>query len=45
MVVGVGRGGGGGGEQKSWAQLSIEEHMNFYEEQGLDTKEAMKKVD
>ncbi len=30
--------------QQEWQQLSIEEHMTFYEEQGVDHKEAMKKV-
>ena len=31
-------------KQKEWQQLSIEEHMSFYESQGIDRKEAMKKV-
>ncbi len=31
-------------KQKEWQQLSIEEHMYFYESQGVDRKEAMKKV-
>lgn len=31
-------------EQKRWAELSIEEHMWVYEEQGMERKEAMKKV-
>ena len=31
-------------KQKEWQQLSIEEHMSFYESQGTDRKEAMKKV-
>ena len=31
-------------KQKEWQQLSIEEHMSFYESQGVDRKEAMKKV-
>ena len=31
-------------KQREWQQLSIEEHMAFYEEQGIDRKEAMKKV-
>lgn len=31
-------------KQKEWQQLSIEEHMDFYESQGMDRKEAMKKV-
>ncbi len=31
-------------KQKEWQQLSIEEHMAFYEDQGIDRKEAMKKV-
>ena len=31
-------------EQDDWLSLSIEEHMKFYEDQGIDRKEAMKKV-
>lgn len=31
-------------EQKKWSDLSIEEHMRVYEEQGMERKEAMKKV-
>lgn len=31
-------------QQKSWEAMSIEEHMAFYEEQGIDRKSAMKKV-
>lgn len=31
-------------QQSSWEQLSIEEHMAHYEEQGIDHKEAMKLV-
>lgn len=31
-------------EQKEWNKLSLEEHMNMYQEQGLDKKEAMKAV-
>lgn len=31
-------------EQKKWTELSIEEHMQIYEEQGMERKEAMKKV-
>ncbi len=31
-------------KQKEWQQLSIEEHMDFYESQGVEHKEAMKKV-
>ena len=31
-------------QQKSWESMSIEEHMAFYEKQGLDRKSAMKKV-
>ncbi len=31
-------------EEKKWAELSVEEHMQIYEEQGLERKEAMKKV-
>lgn len=44
VIEGMSREGQRKEEQKSWAQLSIEEHMNFYEEQGMDRKEAMKKV-
>lgn len=31
-------------KQKEWQELSIEEHMAFYESQGVERKEAMKKV-
>lgn len=31
-------------QQKSWESMSIEEHMTFYEKQGIDRKSAMKKV-
>ncbi|PWJ47247.1 16S rRNA (cytidine(1402)-2'-O)-methyltransferase [Faecalicatena contorta] len=31
-------------EQRQWEEMSIEEHMNFYVSQGIDKKEAMKKV-
>lgn len=31
-------------EQKQWEEMSIEKHMNFYVSQGVDKKEAMKKV-
>lgn len=31
-------------QQKSWESMSIEEHMDFYEKQGIDRKSAMKKV-
>lgn len=31
-------------KQKEWQQLSIEEHMAYYEGQGVERKEAMKKV-
>jgi 16S rRNA (cytidine1402-2'-O)-methyltransferase len=31
-------------KRKSWQEMSIEEHMQFYEEQGVPHKEAMKKV-
>ena len=30
--------------QRNWKQIPIEEHMKLYLEQGLDSKEAMKKV-
>ncbi len=31
-------------KQKSWEEMSFEEHMKIYEEQGIDRKEAMKLV-
>ncbi len=31
-------------KRKSWQEMSIEEHMQFYEEQGVPHKEAMKNV-
>lgn len=31
-------------EKKSWESMSLEEHMTLYEEQGIDRKEAMKRV-
>lgn len=31
-------------ERMSWRQMPVEEHMRYYEEQGLDRKSAMKKV-
>lgn len=31
-------------EQKSWESMSLEEHMEVYESQGIDHKEAMKLV-
>lgn len=31
-------------EQKKWMELSLQEHVQFYEEQGMERKEAMKKV-
>jgi len=31
-------------EQKKWTELSMEEHMQFYEAQGMERKEAMKRV-
>lgn len=31
-------------EQKSWESMSLEEHMAVYESQGIDRKEAMKRV-
>ena len=31
-------------QQKSWESMSIEEHMAFYEKQGIDRKSARKKV-
>lgn len=32
------------GEQAKWEEMSIEEHMAFYEAQGIDKKSAMKMV-
>ena len=31
-------------EVSKWEQMSIEEHMAYYQEQGMDKKEAMKRV-
>lgn len=31
-------------QQKSWEAMSIEEHMQIYESQGIDHKDAMKRV-
>ena len=31
-------------KRKSWQEMSVQEHMKFYEEQGVPHKEAMKKV-
>ena len=31
-------------EQLSWKELTMEEHMRFYEDQGIDRKECMKRV-
>ena len=31
-------------EQARWEEMSIAEHMDYYEKQGVDHKEAMKKV-
>ncbi len=31
-------------EQAKWEEMSIEEHMAYYEEQGIDRKSAMKQV-
>ena len=31
-------------KRQSWQEMSIQEHMKFYEEQGVDHKTAMKKV-
>lgn len=31
-------------KRKSWQYMSVEDHMKFYEEQGIPRKEAMKKV-
>lgn len=31
-------------KQKSWEEMSLEEHMKIYEDQGVDRKEAMKLV-
>lgn len=31
-------------QQASWEEMSIEEHMSYYENQGIDRKEAMKMV-
>ena len=31
-------------QQESWEAMSIEEHMDYYESQGIDHKDAMKRV-
>ena len=31
-------------KQKEWESLSINEHMEYYLDQGIDKKEAMKRV-
>ena len=31
-------------EQSDWKELSVAEHMDYYMKQGMDKKEAMKKV-
>ena len=31
-------------QQQSWEAMPLLEHMEFYESQGIDHKEAMKKV-
>ena len=31
-------------ERKAWENMNIQEHMEFYTEQGMDKKEAMKAV-
>jgi 16S rRNA (cytidine1402-2'-O)-methyltransferase len=31
-------------QQQSWEEMTIEEHMEYYENQGIDRKEAMKMV-
>ena len=31
-------------KQKEWLSMSIEEHMEYYESQGVSHKDAMKKV-
>jgi 16S rRNA (cytidine1402-2'-O)-methyltransferase len=31
-------------QQAAWAEMTLEEHMKYYEDQGIDHKSAMKKV-
>ena len=31
-------------EQLKWQEMSVKEHMELYESQGMDSKEAMKRV-
>ena len=31
-------------QKRSWEEMSIEEHMRYYEDQGMERKEAMKQV-
>ena len=32
------------GERARWEEMSVEEHMDHYEQQGMDHKSAMKQV-
>ncbi len=32
------------GEQAAWADLTVQEHMDFYESQGMERREAMRQV-
>ena len=32
------------GEIAAWEEMSVQEHMEYYEKQGIDHKDAMKKV-
>ena len=44
VVEGLSREARKAGEIAAWEEMSIQEHMDYYEKQGIDHKEAMKKV-
>ena len=44
VIEGLDRNQGEQDKRKEWEQLSVDEHMKLYEDQGIDRKEAMKKV-
>lgn len=44
VVEGLSREARKASEVAAWEEMSIEEHMEYYEKQGIDHKEAMKKV-
>jgi len=44
VVEGLSREARKAGEIAAWEEMTIQEHMDYYEKQGVDHKEAMKKV-